>query len=206
MPSIPHIAIIVASTRPTRFADIPLAWITEQTSGRSDFSFEVIDLRDHVLPYYELAVSPALSPRQYGTEAERNLGQKLDAADGFIVLTNEYNHSYPASLKNSLDHFFVELNRKPIAFIGYGNVGGARAIEQLRLVIAELDMVSVRPSVNILGLHMMAIRAEGKDPAATFAPLVPRLDALLADLHWWAVALKKARRANAETTDASDDE
>lgn len=201
----PRIAIIVASTRPTRFADIPVAWLTEQTAGRPDFEFEVVDLRDHVLPPFDLAIPPAIAPRQYATASERALGEKIDAADGFIVLTNEYNHSFSAALKNSLDHFFVEWVRKPVAFVGYGNVGGARAIEQLRQVIAELDMASVRPTVNILGSHMMAIRAEGHDPAEVLAPLVPRLDALLADLHWWTTALKTARAVDSESTDASDD-
>jgi NAD(P)H-dependent FMN reductase len=206
MPHKPHIAIVVGSTRANRFADIPLRWLVDQTSARDDLEFEIIDLRDHPLPLFELVVPPAMDHRHYVSPEQAALGALLDAADGFIFLTNEYNHAPSATLKNALDHYFVELVRKPVAFVGYGNVGGARAIEQLRQVIAELDMASVRPTVGVLGFQMVAIRAEGKDPAEVFAPLVPRLEALLADLHWWTVALRTARAADAESTDASDNE
>ncbi len=199
----PHIVILVASTRAARFADHPLNWVVAQTAKRADLTFEVIDLRDHQLPYYDRQGSPAMTPRQYHSDAERELGEKLDAADGFLVIANEYNHGYSAALKNTLDSFFAEWNRKPISFLGYGNVGGARAIEQLRQVADELDMASVRPTVNVLGNYVMGIRGGG-EPNEVLEPLVPRLDALLEDLHWWATALQIARAADKEATDASD--
>jgi NAD(P)H-dependent FMN reductase len=205
MPTTPHIVIIVASIRPTRFADHPLKWILAETPKHPEFTFEVLDLRDEVLPIYDLAGSPAMRPREYASEAEGSIGKRLDAADGFLVIANEYNHGYTPAIKNLLDLFFVEWNRKPISFVGYGNVGGARAIEQLRLVIDELDMASVRPTVNLLGPQIMAIR-DGVDAVEALAVLDPRLDALLADLHWWATALKAARDADKETTDASDEQ
>ena len=205
MPTAPRIAVIVASTRPTRFADIPLAWIVEQAKSHSELTFEVVDLRDYPLPFFELAIPPAMAPRQYSGDVHEKLGKVLDAADGFIILTNEYNHSFPATLKNMLDHYFVELNRKPVAFAGYGNAGAARAIEQLRQVIDELDMASVRPSLNMLGEHVMPIRMKTAEPATAFAPLVPKFDAVVADLHWWTVALKTARAADEESTDTSDE-
>ena len=205
MPTTPHIAIIVASTRVNRFADVALNWVIAQTAARADFTFEVLDLRDYQLPYFDLATPPAIAPRDYFSDLHRELGEKLDAADGFLVLTNEYNHGYGAVLKTVLDSYFVEWNRKPISFLGYGNAGGARAIEQLRQVVDELDMASVRPTVNILGPLLMGIRGGG-DPTEVLAPLEPRLVALLDDLHWWAIALKNARDADKEATDASDDE
>jgi NAD(P)H-dependent FMN reductase len=205
MPKTPHILILVASTRAARFADVPLNWLIAQTASRADFMFEVLDLKDHQLPFYDRAGSPGMAPRQYGSDAERALGEKIEAADGFLVITNEYNHGYGAALKNTLDHYFVEWNRKPISFLGYGNAGGARAIEQLRQVAAELELASVRPTVNVLGSYIMAIRG-GADANEVFAPLVPRLEALLNDLHWWATALKIARAADKEATDASDEQ
>jgi NAD(P)H-dependent FMN reductase len=205
MPTSPHIVIIVASTRPMRFADHPLAWVLAETSKHPEFTFEVLDLREHVLPLFERAGSPGMSPRAYGSDIERAIGEKLDAADGFLVIANEYNHSYNAPVKNLLDTFFAEWNRKPISFLGYGNVGGARAIEQLRLVAAELELASVRPTVNVLGPQIMAIRG-GADSLETLAIYEPRLKALLADLHWWATALKVARDADREQTDASDED
>ncbi|MDQ1546197.1 MAG: hypothetical protein QOH69_1101 [Actinomycetota bacterium] len=205
MSTTPHIVILVASTRAARFADYPLNWVVAKTAKRTDFTFEVVDLRDHQLPFYDRAGSPAMTPREYATEAERVLGEKLDAADGFLVIANEYNHGYTAALKNTLDSYFAEWNRKPISFLGYGNAGGARAIEQLRQVVDELDMASVRPTVNLLGNYVMGIRGGG-DPDEVLEPLAPRLDALLEDLHWWATALKIARAADKEETDASDEQ
>ena len=205
MPSTPHIVIIVASIRPTRFAEHPLKWLLAEVAKHPEFTFEVLDLRDQVLPIYEQAGSPAMRPREYGSDTERELGMKLDAADGFLVIANEYNHGYTPAIKNLLDSFFVEWNRKPISFLGYGNVGGARAIEQLRMVVDELDMASVRPTVNLLGPQVIAIR-EGADALDALAVLEPRLEALLTDLHWWATALKAARDADRELTDATDEE
>ena len=206
MTSVPHIVIVVASQRTNRFADYPLRWLLEQTKSRTDFTFEVLDLRDHTLPSEILQNAPSMAPRQYVSDDHRAIGELLDRADGFIVLANEYNHGYSAPLKNTLDHYFVELNRKPMAFIGYGSVGGARAIEQLRQVIAELDMASVRPTVNILPPFIMQIRAGNENVTEVFAPLQVRLTPLLDDLHWWASALKVARDADKENTDPSDEE
>jgi NAD(P)H-dependent FMN reductase len=206
MTSTPHIALIVASTRTNRFADHPLRWLVEQTKDDSRFTFEVVDLRDHTLPHEILQNSPAANPRKYESDDHRAIGEIFERADGFLVLVNEYNHGYSAPLKNTLDHYFVELNRKPISFIGYGNVGGARAIEQLRQVADELDMASVRPTVNILGKYVMDIRGGNDNVAEVFAPLEERLDALLNDLSWWANALKVAREADREQTDSSDED
>lgn len=201
MPDTPHIIIIIASTRTARFADHPLTWLLAETDKHTEFSFEVLDLRDNPLPYFDRAASPGMKPRAYGSDVEKAIGVRLDSADGFLVITNEYNHGYNAALKNLLDHYFAEWNRKPMSFIGYGNAGAARAIEQLRQVAAELELASVRPTVNILGPHIMGIRG-GADPAETLAPLEPRLDALLADLHWWATALAVARKADLDRLDA----
>ena len=101
------------------------------------------------------------------------------------MLTPEYNHGYSAVLKNAMDHTFVEWRRKPIAFIGWGNVGGARAIEQLRAVSVEFEMAPLRHAVHILpDLMVPAMQADPFDPVV-FAPLEPRLDLLITDLLWW---------------------
>ena len=202
MSSVPKILIIVASTRTARFADYPLAWVLERTAYRTDFAFEVFDLRENLLPLYDLQAPPAMAPRAYSSDQQREIGERLDAADGYFVITNEFNHGYTAALKNLIDHYFVEFVHKPISFLGYGNVGGSRAIEQLRQVAAELDMVSVRPTVHIFGPQMAPIRIDGAARADIFAALEPRLDLLLTDLHWWASALSAARRADSEIESA----
>jgi NAD(P)H-dependent FMN reductase len=191
------IALIVASTRTTRFADAPLAWLHSRFTDRGDLEVTVIDLRDHPLPWYDLPVPPSMAARQYNTAAERELGELLDAADGYIILANEYNHGYTASLKNTLDHYMAEFEHKPVAFVGYGNVGGARAIEQLREVAVELDMVPVKHAVHILGPAIMAIRG-GEDAVETLAQYDVRLEPLLGNLGWWVDATAAARAAVAE--------
>ncbi|MCU1421241.1 MAG: NAD(P)H-dependent oxidoreductase [Microbacteriaceae bacterium] len=191
------IALIVASTRTTRFADAPLAWLRSRFAERADLEVTVVDLRDHPLPCYDLPVPPSMAARQYNTAAERELGELLDAADGYIILANEYNHGYTASLKNTLDHYMAEFEHKPVAFVGYGNVGGARAIEQLREVAVELDMVPVKHAVHILGPAIMAIRG-GEDAVETLAQYDVRLEPLLGNLGWWVDATAAARAAVAE--------
>jgi NAD(P)H-dependent FMN reductase len=191
----PRLQIIVASTRPTRFADKPLAWLLNRLSTRDDIDLDVLDMRDHPLALYNLAASPARAPREYAREDIAQLGRALDAADGYIVLTSEYNHGYPASLKNALDHVFVELNRKPVAFVGYGGVGAARSIEQLRLVFIEFEMAALRHAVHILpNILIPAMTAEEFD-LEVFAPMDERLEMLVKDLLWWTIALKTARDA-----------
>jgi NAD(P)H-dependent FMN reductase len=189
----PLIQIIVGSTRPGRFADKPLAWLVDRLGARDDLELEVIDLRDHPLPLYDLAVPPARALRDYPDEAVAGLGRTLDRADGYIVVTSEYNHGYPASLKNALDHVFPELNRKPVAFVGYGNVGGARAIEQLRLVAVEFEMAPTRYAVHILPDVLLPAMRDDPFTPEVFAPLDSRLELLVGHLVWWAEALAAAR-------------
>jgi NAD(P)H-dependent FMN reductase len=194
MPNSPLIQVIIGTTRPGRFADKPVAWLVDRLGQRDDLSLETVDLRDHPLPLYESAVPPARAGRDYPTAEVTRLGQTLDRADGYIIVTAEYNHGYPASLKNALDHVFPELNRKPVAFVGYGNVGGARAIEQLRLVAVEFEMAPTRWAVHLLpDVMISAIKA---DPFTIelFASMDQRLDMLAKEIVWWATVLQRGRQ------------
>jgi NAD(P)H-dependent FMN reductase len=154
----PLIQLIIGSTRPGRFADKPVAWLVDRLSRRDDFDLEILDLRDHPLAFYDHAVPPARAQRDYPSEDVARFGRAIDRADGFIIVTSEYNHGDPASLKNAMDHVFPEFNRKPVTFVGYGNVGGARAIEQMRLVCVEFEMAPLRHAVHILPELMIAAR------------------------------------------------
>lgn len=190
-----QIAVVVGTTRDGRFADLARRWVTEALSDVADIDVDVIDLRDHPLPMFD-APPPAYTLRDYPNDVVAALGRRIDRADGFIVLTGEYNHGYPAVLKNAIDHTFVEWHRKPVAFIGWGNVGGARAIEQLREVVVELEAAPLRHAVHILPDRMIAAR-EADDPTDPhiLAPLGPRLETLVSDLLWWTQALQAARNA-----------
>lgn len=189
----PHLQVITGTTRPGRFSEKVALWVMEHVSARDDISSELVDLREYPLPFFDQA-PPAYTLRQYPTDAAATLGGKIDQADGYIILTGEYNHGYPAVLKNALDHTFIEWRRKPVSFVGWGNVGGARAIEQLREVSVEFEMAPLRHAVHILPELMVPAR-RAPDPFDTgiFAPLEPKLAALVADLVWWTVTLAAGR-------------
>ena len=134
---------------------------------------------------------PARTLRDYPSDEIGRLGATVDRADAYVLLTAEYNHGYPAVLKNAMDHTFVEWRHKPVSFVGWGNVGGARAIEQLRLVAVEFEMAPLRHAVHVLPDVMAPARA-AEDPAdvSMFSGLQPRLDRLVHDLSWWSHALR----------------
>src|ERR1700761_1853312 len=143
------IALIVGSTRPNRFADIPAQWIVEGAAARADLQLDVLDLRDANLPLFNEPAAPIYTEGRYGEPAAEAWRLKIGEYDGFIALAAEYNHGPTAVLKNAFDSAAFEWNRKPIAFVGYGGVGGARAIEQLRGVAVELQMAPIKHEVNI---------------------------------------------------------
>jgi NAD(P)H-dependent FMN reductase len=191
----PLIQVVVGTTRPGRFSEKVAGWAMDRLKPRDDLDVELVDLRDHPLPLFDRTVSPIYSGRDYANEQVARFGRTVDRADGYLVITAEYNHGYPAVLKNALDHVFPEFNRKPIAFAGYGNTGGARAIEQLRLVAVELEMAPLRHAVHVLPDVMLpAMQAELADPEL-FSSLDQRLELVAADLAWWARALREARGA-----------
>ena len=195
--SVPRIQVILGSTREGRFSDKPGAWLMDRLSARFDLAAELVDLRDHPLPFFDEPRAPAHGLRNYPPEVAA-WAHRLEAADGYIIVTAEYNHGYPAVLKNALDQVFPELNRKPVAFVGYGNVGGARAIEQLRLVAVEFEMAPLRQAIHILpALMLPAMRAEGPFDIELFASLDDKLNVMATDLAWWAGALSRARAAAA---------
>jgi NAD(P)H-dependent FMN reductase len=187
--------VIVGSTRPGRFSEKAAAWAMERLARRDDLTAELLDLRDYPMPFYDQVVPPAYGHRDYDPQVSR-WAEAIERADGYLVVTSEYNHGYSAVLKNALDHIFPEWNRKPISFVGYGNSGGARAIEQLRLVAVELEMAPLRHAVHILPA-LMVPAMESNDPfdLALFASLDDKLEVAASDLAWWATALASARAA-----------
>lgn len=188
----PKIAIIISTTRAARFGHKAGEWIYDIAKKRGDAEFELVDLRDHPLPFFDELATNAWVPTQ-NPEGVR-WQKKVAEYDGYLFVTAEYNHSVPAVLKNALDYAYPEWNRKPAAFVGYGGVGGARAIEQLRLICVELQMAPTRTGVHLGGADFFAAFREGK-PISDFAYLNPTADAMLSELAWWTHALKAAREA-----------
>lgn len=188
----PRIGIVIGSTREGRFGERPARWIHEIAKLRTDLTFEVIDLRDHAMPFFEEPMSPAWAPVK--NEAARQWAAKLASLDGLIVVTPEYNHGPSAVLKNAFDYAHKEFIRKPIGFVGYGGVGAARAVEQLRLVAVEMQMAPVRNAVHLGMVEFLGIWQQGK-AFEDFPHLAQAANALLDDIAWWATALKSAREA-----------
>ena len=193
----PRIALIIGSTRPTRFADKPAQWRLKQAQARQDMEVEVIDLRDHPLPFFAEVASNLRVPSK-DPEAIR-WQQTIGQYDGYIFVVAEYNHSITSALKNALDQAYKEWNRKPFTAIGYGSVGAGRAIEHLRGIGVELQMVATRGAVHIGGSDFMAVFPMGgnKPIEDIEAGLLPSATAALDDLVWWAKATMAARAAAA---------
>ncbi|WP_019010962.1 NADPH-dependent FMN reductase [Deinococcus aquatilis] len=192
MPRLPKLAIIVSSTRAARFADKPTAWFSGLASQRTDAEFEVVDLRDFPMPFFDEVASNLYAPAQ--NEVAQRWQKKLTEFDGYIFITAEYNHAPTGVLKNAMDYAYPEWNKKPAAFVGYGSVGAARAIEQLRMIAVELQMAPTRTSVNIQGADFFAVWQQGKD-LSELTHLLPSVNTLLDEVVWWANALNAAREA-----------
>ncbi|WP_425144717.1 NADPH-dependent FMN reductase [Deinococcus sp.] len=188
----PKIAIIISSTRATRFADKPAKWLKDIVSQRQDAEYELLDLRDYPMPFFDEVASNAWAPTQ--NEVALRWQKKVAEFDGYIFLTAEYNHGPTAVLKNALDYSYPEWNKKPAAFVGYGSVGAARAIEQLRQIAVELQMAPIRTGVHIQGADFMGAWQQGA-ALEDMAHLQPGVQAMLDELSWWTNALKTAREA-----------
>ncbi|NKX53976.1 NADPH-dependent FMN reductase [Arthrobacter mobilis] len=187
-----RIQIIMGTTRTGRFSERVAPWAVQRLKDRG-FEVELVDLRDYPLPFFDQK-PPSVTLRDYPTPEVARLGRKLDEAEGFVILTGEYNHGYPAVLKNAMDHTFIEWRRKPVAFIGWGGVGGARAIEQLREVAVEFEMAPMRHAVHILPEDIRPAM-KSKDPGdfSVFERIEPKLAALAEGLEWWARTLSAGR-------------
>jgi NAD(P)H-dependent FMN reductase len=155
-----HIQIILGSTRQGRVGERVANWFMHHARIRTDFTTELLDLADWPLPFFNAPVPPAFGPSS--DPQTRAWGTRIAQADGYILVTPEYNHGYPAVLKNALDHLYQEWNGKPVGFVGYGGPGGGiRAVEQLRQVVVELGMVPLRQQVILANAYQAFDEAGG---------------------------------------------
>jgi NAD(P)H-dependent FMN reductase len=188
------IAIVISTTRATRFGHKPAEWVKSIAAERSDMAVEILDLRDYPMPFFDEVASNAWLPTT--NEVAQRWQKKVAEFDGFVFVTAEYNHGIPAVLKNALDYAYPEWNKKAAALVGYGAVGGSRAVEQLRMVAAELQLATIRIGVYIQGADFMAALREGKD-LKEIAHLQQGVRDMLDQLAWWTAALKTARQHDA---------
>lgn len=141
------VAIIIGSTRPNRIGPGVAKWVYEHAQTRQDARFELIDLLDYDLPLLDEGIPPAQG--KYTKEHTKKWAKKIAEFDAYIFVTPEYNHGIPAGLKNAIDFIYKEWNNKAAGFVSYGSAGGLRSVEQLRLVMAELQIADVRAQVTL---------------------------------------------------------
>ncbi|QBD79491.1 NADPH-dependent oxidoreductase [Ktedonosporobacter rubrisoli] len=181
------VGIIIGSTRPGRKSEGVARWVQEIAAKRSDAKFELVDLKDFPLPHLGESLPPELEEdRQAHIKA---WAEKISSLDAYIFITPEYNHGPPGVLKNAIDYLYDEWSNKAAGFVSYGGVGGARAVEHLRLVMAELQIADVRSQVSL----SLFADFENYSALMPLAHQVDALNAMLDQLLGWAGALKTLR-------------
>jgi NAD(P)H-dependent FMN reductase len=141
------IAIVTGSTRPGRKSLDVATWAHAIARQRTDAKFEIVDLKDYNLPLLDEPVPPSMG--QYSQPHTKRWAAKIGSFDGFVFVTPEYNHATSGALKNALDFLYAEWTNKAAGFVSYGGASGVRAVENLRLVLAELQVATVRASVEL---------------------------------------------------------
>lgn len=187
------IKVIVGSTREGRFSDKAAAWIAGEIKKEEGVVVEVLDLRDYEMPFFNEPVSPAYKQEPYKNKAVARFTAKIAEGDAFVIVSPEYNHGTTAVLKNALDWVYQEWNNKAVAFVSYGGVGGARAVEQLRLSAIELQMAPIRESVHFPGNEYFPVLFGQADAKDMFAKHTEKAKEMTNQLLWWSRALKTAR-------------
>jgi NAD(P)H-dependent FMN reductase len=186
------LVIIIGSVREGRFGPTVASWVADQSRTHGAFDVEVVDLAEAEVP----PTLPAVSPKYAGDGYPRPAGMAaltaaLDRADAFIVVTPEYNHSYPASLKAAIDWHFTQWTAKPVAFVSYGGAAGGRhAVLHLENVLTELHAVTIRDGLAFPNYFTAWQDGHPLDPETS-----GYAKTLLDQLAWWAGALRSAREA-----------
>lgn len=190
------IGVILGSIREIRRGGRVAKWLMPQLEKLGGAEYELLDLRDYPLPFFNESNSPEGLERNYTNDVARKWSAKVDEIDGFIIVTSEYNHGIPAVLKNALDWLYSEWNRKPVGFVSYapGNIAGARGIEQLRQNVIELQMAPMREALHISKI-LDTLDEEGN---LLGSHINEKLEVTVAELLWWTKALKNARNTGSE--------
>ncbi|HEX9399662.1 MAG TPA: NAD(P)H-dependent oxidoreductase [Anaeromyxobacter sp.] len=189
-----RMGVILASVRDGRRGEPFARWIHALAAEREGLFVELLDLREWALPAYARKDTPNVAEKAYAPDSlEGRWRAKIDSQDAFVVVTPEYNHSFPGQLKNALDAVYAPWSHKPIAFVSYGGfASGARAAEHLRLVAIELRMAPIRDEVNV---RLVGYAADERGFPAD--PLyAKKAKAMLDDLVWWARVLREGREAH----------
>lgn len=192
--------IIIGSTREGRVSDRAAKWVANEAKNLPDTTVEVLDLRDYELPFFDEAISPQYNPDRKPSPAARKWLDKVAEAEAYVLVTPEYNRSYPAVLKNALDYLDFQFMKKPVALVAHGSTGGAQAVAHLRAVMAGSLSFTTPKSTYFSDRVAESIDEAGeltneKVKANPYGPQTA-LKATLADLKWYSDALAVARAAD----------
>ncbi len=189
------LAIILGSTRPGRVGEAVARWVYEHTQPRSDAAFELVDIASFNLPLLDEPIPP--SQGKYSQEHTKRWAAKVASFDGYVFVTPEYNHGIPGALKNAIDFLYAEWNNKAAGFVGYGSAGGVRAVEHLRLVMAEVQVATVRNQVALSLFTDFENFSTFKPAAHHEKSLAQMLDQLVA----WSGAMKTLRTGDPDRSE-----
>jgi NAD(P)H-dependent FMN reductase len=186
------LAVILGSTRPGRVGEAVARWVYELARKRSDAEFDLVDIKEFNLPLLDEPAPPSMG--QYSKEHTKRWAAKIATFDAYVFVTAEYNHGIPGALKNAIDFLFAEWNNKAAGFVSYGSAGGARAVESLRLVMAEVQIATVRNQVMLNLFTDFENFTQFKPHPRHEDSVSKTLDQLIA----WGGALKTVRTSAAE--------
>jgi NAD(P)H-dependent FMN reductase len=144
MARMPNLMIILASTRPGRVGEPVARWFEQRAREHGGFEIQLVDLAELDLPLMNEPNHPRLA--DYRHDHTRRWSEMVTAADAFVLVTSEYNHSYPAPLKNAIDYLHHEWRDKPVGFVSYGGVAAGTRAQQ-----------ALEPVVGVLGMHISPI-------------------------------------------------
>lgn len=183
------IAIITGSTRDARAGKHVTDWFHGQIKDTENVQFDVVDLAEENLPFLNEPGLPSMG--NYQLESTKKWSEKISSYDGYVFVTPEYNHGYPATLKNAIDTLYAEWQKKPVAFVGYGVMGAVRSIEQLVPVVAQIGMVPIpNATVNVIESYATV---DEHGSIKTEAIKGSGAEKLVTELTWWAKVLQTAR-------------
>ena len=190
------IKVILGATRPGNVSERVAKWVTDVTKAQGQFEVELVRLADYDLPFLYEDGSPRYKRERKLAPNEQAWLDKLDEADGYIIVSPEYNRSMPGALKNAIDFVGHQLDRKPVALVTHGSTGGALAAENLRAALRPMAVANVSEAVTLIGTGMIDERGRLSEEAAA-NPYGPKfqLEGLLKSLEWWTATLKAGRES-----------
>jgi NAD(P)H-dependent FMN reductase len=189
-----HLQVILGSVREGRRSGPVADWVMRLLAQDAGMTAELVDLKAWNLPLFDLAQFP--SEGHYADPLQQRWAETIARADGYVFVVSEYNHGYTAALKNALDYLYAEWNRKPASFVAFGNAEGARAVQQLKLVLNELEIAPLPTAVHLRGVPKKIVDGVFRpEPAEE-----KRFGVMMQEWRWWADALAKARAISSPFT------